>query len=616
MRRVGNKFKGGSANDADSGPSGVMLNSDEIDPLQMRSDHENLGQDSTGEGAGLPLQGSTTDPTLEGRKLALPSDPDGNGHNGARHVLQPHADAMRPDILEMRSDGHLGSLSDSIDPQYLSVDERSQDRQAEIGSIQSLASQNSWPRDQLRTQDSSSAHLMRKPLVRGDPSHSVKAGSEVVHAAELHDNDKLDKSPGRFHAENHSSGLSGRYTPTGLVSSHQTAIISSNSKKRDTSFAVTNNICDSCSKLESDLIQRGNDIDDLEKAIKDVTRLLELEKTARAAREKELEDQLEQAKDFIQRKLSEKVIPSVRPTIPGVGLLPDMVPSKQGIQNESHDRGKLAALKKITPTYTVFLRTSNDCIDMVQAVIWEKLSGYIFASRNCSSWVYWSGNLNDKLKPTIDSVSRGHWEDTNFHLWRSQTAALISSYALDEEVKVQANSIVGELEKDIKYLLKGWESGLRNDLSGLVIDALKLDIDLSQQKAWWFCEYPGAPDRRTRYDIEFQSATMKAANDNFDERTATHATLMISPALMKAGNSNGGNYNMVQLAVESSVHRGKPRMVLTKSKPVTNTSTTLVRGHPTAKLARQEQRRAQNDAEEKKHGEKKMSIWKQMATIQ
>jgi hypothetical protein len=150
------------------------------------------------------------------------------------------------------------------------------------------------------------------------------------------------------------------------------------------------------------------------------------------------------------------------------------------------------------------------------------------------------------------------------------------------------------------------------------MDALKLDIDLYQQKAWWFCDYPGAPDRRTRYDIEFQSATMKAANDDLDDPAATHATLMISPALMKAGTSNGGNYNMEQLIVESSVHRGKPRMTTTKHKPASNTSTTLVRGgRPAAhNLARQDQRRAQSGAEEKKHGEKKTNFFKHLVASQ
>jgi ribosomal protein S15P/S13E len=447
LRRVGNKLKGGSANDAESGQSGVMLKPDELDPLQMRSEHEKLGQDSSGERAGLPLQGGTTDPAQDGRKLALPSNSDGNWHNTTRNLLQAQADGMRPDILETSSDGHLGSLSASIDPQYLSLDESSHDRQAETASIQPIASQGTWPRDQARIKDTPSTQINRKPMARGDPSYSVKAVSEVIPAIELNDNDKLDKSQGGIHSESHLSSLTDRYTPTGLVSNHQATITSANSKTRDTNFVVTNNLCDNCCDLETKLGKRDKIISDLKNLIENLenlTKHLESEKEDSAAREKDLkdqlqqakensaareknlEDQLQQAKDLIQRKLSEKGGPIVRQTIPGVGLLPDSeiilrwknlcwslrqhvtshiaIPSRQFIQAESHDRGRLAALQNITPTFTLFLRSKNDCIDIVQAVIWDTLTNYIFASRGCSSWVYWSGNIHDTLKATSKMI--------------------------------------------------------------------------------------------------------------------------------------------------------------------------------------------------------------------
>lgn len=426
LRRVGNKLKGGSANDAESGPSGVMLKPDELDPLQMRSEHEKLGQDSSGERAGLPLQGGTTDPAQDGRNLTLPSNSDGSGHNTTRNLSQAQADGMRPDILEMSSDDHLGSLSASIDPQYLSIDESSHDRQAEIASIQPVASQVSWPRDQVRIKDTPSTQINRKPMARGDPSYSVKAVSEVIPAVELNDNDKLDRSQDGIHAESHLSSLTDRYTPTGLVSSHQATIISANSKTRDTNFVVTNNLCDNCCNLETELGKHEKHISDLENSIEKLTKYIQSEKEKSAAKEKDLEDQLQQAKDLIQRKLSEKPGPIVRQTIPGVGLLPDSevilrwknlcwslrqhvtshiaIPSRQFIQAESHDRGRLAALQNITPTFTLFLRSKNDCIDIVQAVIWDTLTNYIFASRGCSSWVYWSGNIHDTLKATSKMI--------------------------------------------------------------------------------------------------------------------------------------------------------------------------------------------------------------------
>lgn len=112
---------------------------------------------------------------------------------------------------------------------------------------------------------------------------------------------------------------------------------------------------------------------------------------------------------------------------------------------------------------------------------------------------------------------------------------------------------MARVQKDLRGLLKTWDTNLVQQLFDFVQDAIQLDSDLSQQRASWFCECPGD----SRHGIEFNDFSMKSVNNNFEEGS-TRVSLIVAPALMKAGNSSGNHYDAEELMVESSVYLGSP----------------------------------------------------------
>ncbi|KAK8042507.1 hypothetical protein PG994_012990 [Apiospora phragmitis] len=277
----------------------------------------------------------------------------------------------------------------------------------------------------------------------------------------------------------------------------------------------------------------------------------------------------DQTIEWLQRKVQAQAAPVRNQAIPGIGHLPDSAiisrwrkliwGSGQIVSNNvvepppSYSPGKYTTgfLRRIAPQPNMFLHFKEGRRDLVQAVIWDYLATYVFASLGPIA----KHSCYLEAESGVDRGVAGSrpYGDAHFHPWRSQSAALLSSYANLDYVKANARTLVARIQADIKLLLKTWDPRLGQQLLNLVLEAIQLDSDLTQQRASWFCEYPG--DRR--YELEFNDFAMKPANNNF-EQGATRVTLMVAPALMKAGNSAGGHYDTEQLMVESSVYLGSP----------------------------------------------------------
>ncbi|KAK7927289.1 hypothetical protein PG985_004287 [Apiospora marii] len=326
------------------------------------------------------------------------------------------------------------------------------------------------------------------------------------------------------------------------------------------------------------------------------------------------EGMLEQVQtiEWLQRKVQEKAGPIRTQVISGIGLLPDseiisrwrklmwelgqIVSSNVVEPSPYHTPSKFRPgfLQKITLQPETFLHSKEDRVDLVQAVIWDHLAKFVFTSRTCPSRGYWAGELCDKFYDLNKSVAgSGQCGDAHYHLWRSQTAALLSSYAKRDNVKANAYETVARIQKDLRGLLKTRDPSLVQQLFDFILEAIQLDSDLSQQMASWFCEYPGD----SRHGIEFNDFAMKPVNNNF-EKGATCVTLIVAPALMKAGNSAGNHYEAEQLMVESAVYLGSP--YLTDKKP------TVV-----AQMSYQDQKRAARSAKDTqdKSFSKRRSFW-------
>ncbi|KAK7956339.1 uncharacterized protein PG986_005561 [Apiospora aurea] len=274
----------------------------------------------------------------------------------------------------------------------------------------------------------------------------------------------------------------------------------------------------------------------------------------------------------LQNKVQAQAGPVRNQAIPGTGLLPDseivsrwrklnwelgQIVSNNVVEpslSYSPTKYTTGFLRRIVQEPNVFLGSKGDRMDLVQAIIWDHLAEYVFASRSGPSRGYWAGERYEKFHELNRSIVGSlQYGDSHFHLWRSQSAALLSSYASLDSVKRNAHACVDRILKDLKLPFRTWGPTLDQQLLNLVLEAIQLDSDLAQQRASWFCEYPG--DRR--HEMEFDDFAMKPVNHNFEEGE-TRVALIVAPALMKAGDSTGDHYDSEQLMVESLVYRGRP----------------------------------------------------------
>jgi hypothetical protein len=136
-----------------------------------------------------------------------------------------------------------------------------------------------------------------------------------------------------------------------------------------------------------------------------------------------------------------------------------------------------------------------------------------------------------------------------FHTWRRQTSTLTHALALPQDVGTHIDGLVSTVESKLKDLVPDWPGSLRKSIQEIILSAINLDRDLSQQCAYWCARYPSR-DPVNWDKIEFDDRAMKVPANHAPEQ---FLALMISPALYKAGNSRGERYDLCEVAYKSEV---------------------------------------------------------------
>ena len=136
------------------------------------------------------------------------------------------------------------------------------------------------------------------------------------------------------------------------------------------------------------------------------------------------------------------------------------------------------------------------------------------------------------------------------HKWRCHTSSFIASLAQPAEVEKHVAHLMGTIENWLMPVLEGWDSGLRDSLREVFRKAIELDKGLSQQKAWWFTQYPYS-DKNERFNMRYDSSQMEGPD--LQDNQQPNVILVIRPALVKAGDSRGEYYDNPQIATKSFV---------------------------------------------------------------
>ena len=149
--------------------------------------------------------------------------------------------------------------------------------------------------------------------------------------------------------------------------------------------------------------------------------------------------------------------------------------------------------------------------------------------------------------------------------WRISNVVFIQqSYAGYEG----PNSNIARLVKKIKDVLAPYtgsvgsydvesERAFRNDLSRIISTAVNLDADMWKQRAFFhpanpkYLNNPNDKLPKQRYNPDTMDLWESLPDDTMDPNP--EVTLMISPCLMKSGNSDGKNYEVFTAMVKGQV---------------------------------------------------------------
>ncbi|KAK3954144.1 hypothetical protein QBC32DRAFT_97342 [Pseudoneurospora amorphoporcata] len=246
-------------------------------------------------------------------------------------------------------------------------------------------------------------------------------------------------------------------------------------------------------------------------------------------------------------------------------------------------------LRSITPHYRTLLAMKDGRQLLAEAAIWSLLVTEVFGTKETASWMHWAGTLSGNFRVMVaEGFQRGHHRNSKeFHRWRCHTASFLATLPSEGDVRAHAELVVQSLEHTLWYTLTGGGGGgggggttgtgnkskasrgggssggkagnlnnLRSGLLEIVLSAIQFDKELCQQQAFWYCQYPTSTTGRdkngtTRFDPQ-QMETLNG--DSKSVGSGAVVTLMVSPMLVKAGDSYGKGYGVSETIEKSVVH--------------------------------------------------------------
>lgn len=244
-------------------------------------------------------------------------------------------------------------------------------------------------------------------------------------------------------------------------------------------------------------------------------------------------------------------------------------------------------LTRLTRHWKSYLKSDNHRAMLVQAFIWDVLRLDIFAplgqSLQKGHSVCWAANdqhplahLNHKLGPAIENMKKiPQYPDhalyvRDYFSWRIATIVLIErKYGINKDrlFGYLIPSLAGKIRDVLSpYTTSGQqpEQIFGNDLHKILRTAIHLDADMWKQKALFYpslpahtlspADVPQSPYLpRPEPVIEYDPESMDLYEGTEQEGARMAVTLVITPQLIKAGNSDGEGYEFFMTKVKSQV---------------------------------------------------------------
>lgn len=251
------------------------------------------------------------------------------------------------------------------------------------------------------------------------------------------------------------------------------------------------------------------------------------------------------------------------------------------------------SLTRLTNEHAQYLGSEHDRPLIIQAFIWWVLVNRVFAHTACDEWgFFWAGQSRELLyhlkrqilpprprdwyRPDTGASQRFEQDARHYHNWRATTAMLLLSRTpVDKRMKTirdLINDIVGDIWDAVSpYIviakgnsLEAAKEGFRKQLEAILGEAIKLDAEMAQQRAWVYCEQWRAPregDPLWGFACNPEEADIVQTADQMKGRRVqaqgSCIELVIQPALFRDGNQYGEEYVRQQVLCRAKVVLGE-----------------------------------------------------------
>ncbi|KAJ2991946.1 hypothetical protein NUW58_g2337 [Xylaria curta] len=202
-------------------------------------------------------------------------------------------------------------------------------------------------------------------------------------------------------------------------------------------------------------------------------------------------------------------------------------------------------IKAVSPVYQQFLETEGEVHLLFQSMLWMLITDEILRDPT----VVWGEQFSAAFKMLLQTCPQS---EEQYHNWRADTGQMIQNgRGIDNETyrhlqREISNRITQFVPKEKSSDKKHREIILRN-ISGIIDKAFELAVIFNQSR----CKYRV---RKVAYRETFRPEMM----DHSEERDVPQVGLMVSPVLIKYGNSKGENYDQRLVLAKSYICSLKP----------------------------------------------------------
>ena len=240
---------------------------------------------------------------------------------------------------------------------------------------------------------------------------------------------------------------------------------------------------------------------------------------------------------------------------------------------------------RLSRDYKDYMRSENYRYILIQAFMWQQLIENVFNDSN--NGLYWADkthnglrSIQNRLNPQMTETSnaidhsikdalKARTRDDNdlkeYHTWRAKTTQLLlaqerSSHCMDDRI----NNLVQKLSLYLQPYAKSLDDKIDAPLKDIVMAAVDLDSKMKMQKAVFTPKLYFNREKSLSFEFSFDCSSMELIDETLgcstesvgkddDAQEPLPVELVVSPALLKTGNSMAEEYQTHHILVKAQV---------------------------------------------------------------